>query len=201
MKRSIQISALVVFGFFIFQQAVLAGVEISLKNGRKIIADRCKDSEGKLTCDKSDGTFTIDKKDVLGMKTINIERTPSRQLPEEESASSEKEADKSGPDVKGAEKQTEGTRVKGPGTEEEKRLDEITRIKLGKREEREMLVKEREQLRDDVKNAGLIRSKEQFDSIQKRITDLDEKINKFNEEVNKLNEEEKKILGSINSKQ
>jgi len=42
----------------------------------------------------------------------------------------------------------------------------------------------------------LIKEREQFDAIKKRIADLEAKINGFNDEVKKLNEEEKAIIDS-----
>ena len=75
MKQTMHISTLIIFTLLvIFPPAAMSEVKITLKNGRDIIADSCTDSDGKLTCYKSDGTFRIDKKDILDMKTITIER-------------------------------------------------------------------------------------------------------------------------------
>jgi len=59
---------------------------------------------------------------------------------------------------------------------------------------RNRLIKEREQLHEDVKNAGVVRTQEQIDAIVKRITDLEARINGFNDEVKRLNDEESKLI-------
>ena len=202
MKQTIQISALIIFTLLVvFPRAAMSEVKITLKNGRVIIADSCTDSEGKLTCDKSDGTFRIDKNDVTDMKKITIERAPFRQVPEEESASGEKEAGKPEPDVKGAEKQSGGVLIKGLKPEDEERLGQINRKKLEMKDGRERLIKERDQFHEDIKNTGIITTQEQFDAIKKRIADLETRINTFNDEAKKLNEEEQKIIESSKNRQ
>ena len=76
MKQSIQISALVIFTLLVvFPLAAMSEVKISLKNGRDIIADSCRDSKDKLICEKMGGTFEIDQKDILDIKGITIERS------------------------------------------------------------------------------------------------------------------------------
>ncbi len=202
MKQTIDISILIIFTLLVvFPRAAMSEVRITLRNGRTIIADVCRESEGKLTCEKSDGTFRIDKKDILDMKKITIERAPSRQVPEEESVSPEKEADKSAPDLKGPEKQSGEGLVKGLKPEDEARLDQITRKKVEMKSERERLIKERDQFHEDMRNTGMITTQEQFDAIKKRIADLDTRISTFNEDVKKLNEEEQKILESSKNRQ
>jgi hypothetical protein len=200
MKQTIDISILVIFTLLVvFPRAAMSEVKITLRNGRTIIADVCRESEGKITCEKSDGTFRIDKKDILDMKKITLERAPSRQTPEEESVSTEKEADKSAPDLKGPGKQSGEGLVKGLKPEDEARLDQITRKKVEMKSERERLIKERDQFHEDMRNTGMITTQEQFDAIKKRIADLDTRISTFNEDVKKLNEEEQKILESSKS--
>lgn len=205
MKQSIQISTLIIFTLLVvFPPAVMSEVKISLKNGRDIIVDSCKDSNGKLVCEKMGGSFEIEKKDVLETKGITIERSPSKQVPEnktgQEAESGGREPVKSESDLKGAEKQLGGTLIKGLNPEDEKRLDQITRKKFEYQAERQLLITERERLHEDIKNTGLIKNQEQFDAIKKRIADLETRINMFNEDVRKLNEEERKILGSSKSK-
>ncbi len=85
--------------------------------------------------------------------------------------------------------------------EEEERLDQITQRKLVLQQEREKLIKERQQLHDDVKNTEVIRNQAQLDALKNSISDLETRINAFNEEVKKLNEEEQKILDSSKNKQ
>lgn len=94
----------------------------------------------------------------------------------------------------------EGKLVKGLTAEQTARLDQITERKGVLQPERDKLIKEREQLHADVKNAGVIRTKGQLDAITTRITDLEARINSFNAEVKKLNEEEKAIIDSTAAK-
>lgn len=90
--------------------------------------------------------------------------------------------------------------VKGLSAEQASRLDQITERKSVLQPERDKLIREREQLHADVKNAGVIRTRGQLNAITTRITELEARINGFNAEVKKLNEEEKAILDSHVSK-
>ena len=199
MKQTIQISTLIIFTLLVvFPPAAMSEVKVTLKNGRDIIADSCTDSEGRLTCEKGEGTFIIDKKDVLDMKKITIERAPSLQVPEEGAVSLGKEEGKSEPTLKEVEKRSGAGPIKGMKPEEKEKLDQINQKKIEYQAERQRLITERQQLHEDVKNTGLIKTQEQFDAIKKRIADLETRINSFNEDVRKLNDEERKILeGSI----
>lgn len=183
----------------------MSEVEISLKNGRDIIADSCRDTKDRLVCEKMGGTFEVEKKDVLDLKGITIEHTPSKQVPEEnagqEAASGQKAPVKPKADLKGSEKQPGGDLVKGLKPEEEERLGLITQKKIEYQTERQRLINERQQLHEDVKNSGMIRTQQQFDAIKKRISDLEARINTFNEDVRKLNAEEQKIVDGSKNRQ
>ena len=85
---------------------------------------------------------------------------------------------------------------RGLSHEQALRLDQINEKKTAMRTERDRLIKERDQLHQDVKDAGVVRNQEQFDAIKNRISELEKKINSFNDEVNKLNNEEAGILES-----
>ena len=204
MKQSMQISAVVIFTLLaVFPLAALSEIKITLKNGRDIIADSCSDSKDRLVCEKMGGTFEIDQKDILNIKGITIER--SEQVPEEkkeqEAAAAGKAPVEPEADLKGAEKQPQGNVIKDLGPEDAKRLDQITQRKLVLQQEREKLIKERQQLHDDVKNMEVIRDQAQLDALKNRISDLETRINAFHEEVKKLNEEEQEILDSSKNKQ
>ena len=160
MKQSMQISAVVIFTLLaVFPLTALSEVKITLKNGRDIIADSCSDSKDRLVCEKMGGTFEIDQKDILNIKGITIER--SEQVPEEkkeqEAAAGGKVPVEPEADLKGTEKQPQGNVIKDIGPEDVKRLDQITQRKLVLQQEREKLIKERQQLHDDVKNMEVIR--------------------------------------------
>jgi len=198
MKQTIQISALIIFiSLVVFPLKAMSEVKITLKNGREIIADRCKDSEGKLTCETSDGTFRIDRKDVLNMKNITIERPE----PVEEAAPAVASPDENKDEPRAAETGQAGQKTAakapagGPAGEQDKRLAEIMAKRAEYEAEREALMKERQQLHDDVKAAGVISANGPFQDFQKRLKDLDVRIKAFNDKVNKLNEEISGIRG------
>ena len=197
MKRSIQISALVVFLFaFIVPQTALSEVELTLKNGRKIIADSCVEARGKLTCDKSDGMFRIDMKDVLGMKMITIKhRVPVQEVVPSDAASDQKTDE---PKVvepgKAGEKAAAKAPAGAPVGEQAKRLAEINARRTAYEAEREILMKEREQLREEVKAAGMM-SSGRYQYYRQKLDDLDKKVKDFNDKVNKLNEETSAVYG------
>jgi predicted RNase H-like nuclease (RuvC/YqgF family) len=180
-----------------------AEVQVFLKNGRDVIADSCRDSGTMIICEKMGGTFEVDKKDVLKVEGITIERAPSQQGSEEkaggEAESGEKRPAKPQTDMKAAEKLPEGELIKGLKPEEEERLDQINRKKLEMKDEKEKLIKEQDKLHEDVKITGMVKTQAQLDAIKNRIKDLETRINAFNSEVKKLNEEEKNIIeGSKN---
>ncbi len=85
-------------------------------------------------------------------------------------------------------------------SEQEKRLDDFDQRKSEMSARRDLLMKERDQLHLDVKDAGVIRSQDQFDTFKKRIADLETRITGFNEEVRKLNEEQKAFLEEAKGK-
>lgn len=107
--------------------------------------------------------------------------------------------DESGKTAAGTPAQPEdGNIIKGLTPDQIKRLDEINERKAVLKPERERLIREREQLHEDVRNSGVVRFQEQIDAIARRITDLEARINGFNEEVKKLNEEEKRLIEDVN---
>ena len=200
MKQSMQIFTLVIFTLlFVFPRAAMSEVKVSLRNGKEIIADSCRETGARLVCEKMGGTFEIEKKDIREVKGITIKHEKMHESPEEKSGTGEggqKEAEKSTAGTKDSPKPAEGVLIRGVNPEQEKRLEQINERKAILKPEREKLINEREQLHEDVKNTGVIRQQEQFDAIKKRIADLEAKINGFNDEVKKLNEEEKAIIDS-----
>lgn len=181
-----------------------AGVRISLSNGRYIIADACRDSKGKLVCDVSGGIVEISRQDITSINEVTIQRQQDVSEPSEGSGSAadeKKTEGKPAPGAKGSEISEGGAKLPGGLTASQiKRLDEITERKTVLKPEREKLIKEREQLHEDVKNQAMIRTQAEFDSYKKRISDLEAKIIGFNDEVKKLNEEEKSIIDSASVK-
>ena len=201
MKQSIQISALVIFTLLVvFPLAAMSEVKLTLKNGRDIIADSCRDSKDRLVCEKLGGTFEIEKKDILESRDITIthEKINESPVPEVPAGEGQKETDKSTAGTKDPAKPGEGVLIREANPEQEKRLDQIKQRKLELKAEREKLSKEREQLNQDAKTMGTIYKQEQFDEITKRNADIEARINRFNEEVEKLNSEESGIIEGLN---
>ncbi len=206
MKQSILIATLILFTWlFVFPRAAMSEVKIYLKNGRDIIADSCRDSNGKLICEKIGGEFEIEQQDILDVKGITIERSATQQVPEEktgqEAASGQKESVKPEADLKAPEKKPDGDLVKGLKPEEAERLAQINQKKIEYQAERQRLIDERQQLHEDVKKTGMIRTQQQYDAIKNRVSELETRINTFNEDVRKLNEEEQKIVEGSKDRQ
>lgn len=174
---------------------VLAYPDVSIKmtNGREIIADACEQEGDRLVCTKMGGTFEIEKKDVFsikGIKGVREESAPSEKFapPAEPEKKMEKApVDKSPDDV---------MQIPYPGGQSAamKRLEDIAHRKRELLSEREKLVKEREQLDEDIKKAPDWMPVNQHEELQKRNAELDEKIQKYNEEVGRLSREEKDII-------
>ncbi|MBI5846963.1 MAG: hypothetical protein HZB31_03290 [Nitrospirae bacterium] len=174
-----------------------AGVKITLKNGRTITAESCRDMKGKLLCDLEGGTFEIDRQEIVSMQDTKVLRqTPAEVSDEPKPAGSGKlpENEKPLPSDKPVVKGSEGKVVTGLTPDQISRLDQINEKKAALKPERERLDKEREQLNEDVKNLGLIRRQSQLDEIRGRMADLDARIKGFNDEAAKLNEEERAII-------
>jgi hypothetical protein len=172
-----------------------AEVKILLKNGRSLVADFCSKVNGKLLCQTQGGTMEIELKDVAGTEEVKGRgKTTNEQRFEpmaEETAGEQKTpgrpaAEKKGPPAEAA----SGEPVQDLSPDQSRRLAEINKRKAELKLERENLIQERDQLYADVKNAGVVRTQEQFDGIKKRIADLETRITRLNDEVKKLNDEE-----------
>ena len=81
-----------------------------------------------------------------------------------------------------------------------KRLEEITQKKKELFSERVKLVKEREQLDEDLKKAPDWMPTNQYEELNKRNDQFKEKMKLFNEEAGRLNEEEKRIVEGLKKK-
>jgi len=177
--------------------SAFAEVRITLKNGRSFIADFCRETDGKFVCDMQGGTMEIDRNDIANIKDVKMQKQMIREeAPEAEAQAEEKKQ----PETPAAEKKEppaqngEGRTVRRLTPEQAKTIDQINEKKAAMKVERDSLIKDREQLYEDVKNAGVVRNQEQIDEIKKRIADLERRINDFNEAVKKLNAEEERIL-------
>jgi len=182
--------------FLVYMTAVSsADVKITLESGREIIAEACEDEGGRLICTKMGGTFDIEKKDVANIREI---RSGEYEPPSDEPASS--------PPAE-PEKKTDGAPGENPPDKEKspaggesgamKRLDDIAQKKKELSSEHDKLVKEREQLEEDLKKAPDWMPTDQYEALTKRNDQLTEKIKLFNEEAVKLREEEKRIVEGL----
>jgi hypothetical protein len=174
------------------------GVMITLKSGRVIIADACREFGSQLRCDLPNGAVEVERRDIESIKEIKImQRFAVEAQPIASTAAGADKKDESGKTAAHANvpAQSGNGRLTSSLTPEQvKRLDQIVERKTILQPEREPLIKEREQLHEDVKNMGMIRKQSQYDDLKKRISDLETKINGFNDEVKRLNEEESRLL-------
>jgi hypothetical protein len=170
-----------------------SAVQIIFRNGRSMTADSCQEADGRFICYKMGGTFELEKEDIATIRVIqNGDRGADVQAAEPE--------DKKQPaDTPPSSKTEEDKKVEGGGkssqTGEDSKAD-LNRITQRKSElitEREKLLKDRQQLQDDLKSKPEWMPVKDFDDLKKRNSELDERIKTFNEEVDRLNAEEQKI--------
>ncbi len=181
--------------FFLFLPSlVFAGVKIELKNGRTIIADSCEDTGASLACSKMGGTFDIEKKDIEKIREVSGGSTDDEVAPDGTDATQETGQGKKEPDGRDNGDRTKGAPAGAGVTGDAGRLEEIKKRKLEMAPERERLLKERQELQEDMKKAPDWMPVNQYEELQKRNAELDEKIKKFNEEVGGLDRQEKNII-------
>jgi chromosome segregation ATPase len=177
-----------VLSAFILPSPSTAAVSIELKNGGTIIADECREADGKLLCYKMGGTFEIEKQDVASTKKISAtenieEQEASPSVQPETTVEPAKPNGNAGADNTAAETQ--------------KRLEQITERKRALLPEREKLIKEREHLQEEVKKAPDWMTTDRYNDLKKKNADIDKRIKSFNDAVKKLNQEEKTIRDSL----
>ena len=179
-----------------------SGVRITLKSGRVLLADACTEFGSQLRCDMPGGTVEVQRQDIVSITEVTIvKRSGVEAQPNAGTAAEVDKKDDSGKIAANANPpaQPGNGGVSGRLTPEQiKRLDQINERKAVLQPERERLIKEREQLHQDVKDMGMLYSKEQFTAINKRIAEVEEKISRFNEEVKQLNSEESSIIEAPN---
>ena len=193
MRYRTTISAvLVLSSFFVLPVRSFCEVKISLRNGREMMADSCRETKDRLICEKMGGTFEFDKAEIIKTENITIERSTSTldSPPDTPAPVLEREKPKAGENGRTDAKANADAKIGGLTPEQAKRIAEIEKKRSEFTIEREKLMQERQQLHEEVKAAGVIRSgSEKYGEIQKKISDLDARINTFNDQVNKLNEE------------
>lgn len=166
-------------------------VKIELRNGSSITADECRESGAGLLCSKMGGTFEIEKRDIVRIRTVKGGRSEDNGAvtPEAGAADTEKAETGNAGKIPAGDSDSKGAAAN--------RLEEIRQRKQELNNERGKLIKDREQLQIDIKNAPDWMPAAQHDELNKRNSDLDERIKKFNAEVKELNNEERKISGEV----
>ena|ERR1700690_822689 len=170
----------------------IADVRIQLRNESAIIADECQDQIDRYVCFKMGGTFEIEKKDIVSIKNVTVrsQEIPAMELQDIISGSQSAQIKQNG-SRDDDEKKGEAGQTQGKIAESSTSADPIAARALELQAERNRLVKEREQLQEEIKNAPTWMPTNQFDNLQRRNIELDNKINKFNEESGRLMEEDK----------
>ncbi len=205
--RNIAIS-IILIGPFIAPSLSFPEIEVSLKNGGTIIADGCMETGDMLVCSKLGGFFEIKRNDISDYKEITAKQPAIQAARADYSgpvhrdsgedgifASDATDPARGGPDYT---RQDDAPAVEhGNRTLADKKLDRITRKKMELTSVRKKLMKEREQLHKDVKNAVVIKTGKQLREILKRISDLDARTAEFNREIDKLNKEEQAIIEKL----
>lgn len=190
-KKALSSAGLVVVSAFLAASPgySFGEVQINLRNEASIIADECREETDRLVCFKMGGTFEIEKKDVLSMKNISVGRSRvpdargSDAPAEGESGPSVKAGDKAG-DVQPAGKAPDAVPPAEPS-------DPLAQKRQSLQAEREGLLRERQQIQDEIKNAPDWMSEKQFNELNRRNAELDARIKRFNEEARRLSEQGK----------
>jgi len=192
------------FILFIFAALVcmpslsFSDVKVTLTNGREIIADTCEEEGGQLVCTKMGGTFNIEKKDVGSIREIKSGGNGPSSV--EPASPPPAEPEKKTDDTQGGKRLDKEKPSAGEQSGVMKRLEEITQKKKELFSERVKLVKEREQLDEDLKKAPDWMPTNQYEELNKRNDQFKEKMKLFNEEAGRLNEEEKRIVEGLKKK-
>jgi len=168
-----------------------AEVKLTLKNGRSVIVENCREAGTKLICDMQGGSVEFNRQDIENIREVKIKgRAVSASPPDEVAADEQKkEEEKPAESIKIEGENSPAKSVGGLTAEQERRFDELEKRRANLAADRDKLIKDRESLHQEVKDTGVIRSREKLDAIQQKINALDERIKGFNEQVNKLNEE------------
>lgn len=172
----------------------MAQVKISMKNGMDIFAEECREESDRLVCYKMGGSFEIEKKDIRAVKNVSPGGEVMQDIRREDAASAgAKDQGKKGENNKQAVAKKEGTSASGTVSSVDKKAADADAQKMqALQSEREKLVKERQQLQEDIKKAPDWMSSKQYDELNKRNVELEDKIKKYNEDAGKLTEQDKK---------
>jgi hypothetical protein len=163
-------------------------VRVELKNGSSITADDCRESGTNLLCSTMGGTFEIEKRDIVRIRTVKGGGADDSEVGTPETGAADaKETDTLNAGKTPVDDSSDRRKAAA------KRLEEIQKRQSELNSEREKLIKDREKLQEDLTHAPDWMPDKQHDELQKRNSDLDERLKRFNEEVKELNNEGKKI--------
>lgn len=182
----------VVAGVLLSPSLSFSDVKIILKNGMTMTAEICTDEADRLICSKLGGTFELMKKEVESVREI---KSDSQDRVEIQDSVPSKTGQAEVRDGNGG--QAEDSRAVDATATLRTRFDQITGRKKELIKERDALQKDRQKVREDVKNAPDWMPEARFDELTKKNAEIDERINRFNEEVKKLNREEGQILDQL----
>lgn len=166
-------------------------VQISLKNEASVIADECREETDRLVCFKMGGTFEIEKRDVLSMKNIPVRRSPVPDTRGPDAVSGI-----SVPLVKAGDK-ADGALPAGEAPDSANSAAPFAQNRLALQAERESLLRERQQIQDDIKSAPDWMSTKQFNELTRRNAELDARIKRFNEEASWFSEQMKQAVPDV----
>jgi hypothetical protein len=172
-------------------------VRLTLKNGSTIVADICRDKDGKLVCEKMGGTFELDKDEILQKKEFSTRYSEPDAGAEKiaEPGTSEEKPDTEESEAGETETTSTGKAVlvRGKDPEAEARIEEIHGRKSELKRTRDNLIKEQEQLNEEIRNTGM----EWTEERASRLSDLEERIGEFNDEVQSLDRQEQELIETL----
>lgn len=174
----------------------LGEVQINLKNETSIRADECREENDRLVCFKMGGSFELEKRDVLSVQNRSGRSAP---VPDTDRSAAEIPTEADSPAKAG--ERTDGTLPAGTGptsADPAASSDTLAQKRLSLQAERESLLRERQKIRDDIKNAPDWMPENQYNELNRRNTELDTRIRRFNEEAGKLSEQGKKPAAEVN---
>jgi len=171
----------------------MAQVKIMMKNGMDIFAEECREETDRLVCYKMGGSFEIEKKDIRSVKKVSSGGEVMQDIRREDTASPEKSGQvKEGATGKEAATAKNGGSATGKTTSGDKAAEADAQKARQLQAEREKLVKEKQQLQEDIKKAPDWMSSKQYEELNKRNVELEDKIKRYNEDAGKLTEQDKK---------
>lgn len=183
---------------------VHADVKITLRNGRAIIADTCREQGALYHCQRENGQFDIPKTDIVKMQQGTFS-SPSESAVKADEPGEGRDKTEAAQETKTAlETKAAAGAAAGKAAaatqEQDKRIDTLEMQRALLAAERDKLMQDREKLHEEVKAAGMIRSREILDSLQKKIEEMDTRVKDFNVKVEQLNSQISALQAELKKK-